>query len=79
MVTASRQIEDGEEGCRLSGASQHCRGAALKSADFGRDHIIGRILQSRIKISGSLKIKELTHILTGIVFESSTLNDRNLA
>ena len=75
MVSAAGEVEDREEGGRLAGGGQHGRGAALKRGDLGRHHIVGGVLQSGIKISLRLEVKELAHILAGVIFEGRALND----
>ena len=61
-------------GC-LSGRCQHCGNAALKFRDLFSDRIVGRILQSCVKISFLFQIKQSAHLITGIIFKRCTLID----
>ena len=79
VVAATRNVEYAEKACRLSGRREHCGGAALHLANLFGNVIVGRILQTGIKISALLQIEQLRHIFAGVVFESSALNDGNLS
>src|SRR5699024_8305158 len=50
--------------------------SAFHITDFCRNCVIGRILKSRIKISAVLQIEQSSHLLTGVIFECSTLINR---
>ena len=67
-----------EIGC-LSAACKHCGSTTLEFRDFGGNIVIRRILQSCIEITACLKIKQLSHILACVIFESCALDDRNLS
>ena len=55
------------------------RAAALKGADLRRHHIAGGIGQPGIKIPRRLQIKQLAHILAGVVFKCGALDYGYLA
>ena len=77
VISAGSNIENAEEIGSLAGRSQHACSSALKSGEFGSDHIVGGILQARVKITRRLQIEQFAHVLTGIVLKSSALNDRD--
>ena len=60
----------------LTRAGQHCGNAALELADLRCHVVICRILQSRIEISGILKVKKLSHLLGSLILKGGTLIDR---
>ena len=79
VVARVGDVEDGiEVGC-LAGRGQHGRGAAFQGADAGRHRVVGGVLQAGIEITGGFQVKELAHILTGIIFEGGGLDNRDLA
>ena len=41
--------------------------------------VAGGVLQTGVEIAAGFQIKELAHILAGVVFEGGALNDGNLA
>ena len=78
MIATFTDIKKRKEISSLARRSQHCCSATLKGSNLCCYIIIGRILQSCIEIAASLKIKQLSHILTSIILKCSRLNDRNL-
>ena len=76
MITASGDIENSKEVCRLTGRSQHAGSAAFQCRDLGRNIVAGGVLKPCIEVTGRLQIKQLSHILAGIVLERSALHDR---
>ena len=78
MIPAGRKIEYREHIGSLARACEHCRGAAFKCGDLGRNEIVGGVLKSGIEITACLKIKEFSHILAGVVLESGALDDGEL-
>ncbi len=79
MAAALTDIEDGKKIRRLARGSQHARASAFHGRDLGCHMVTGRILQTGIEIAGCLQVKQLSHILTGIIFKSCRLDDRDLA
>ena len=79
MVAAVCNIKDSVEICRLSGGGQHRCRAAFQLADFSRHQIAGGILQAGIEIAACFQIKELAHILAGVVFIGCALVDGDLS
>ena len=79
MVAAAGNIEHGKEVGSLAGAGEHCRSAALQGGDLRRNGITGGIAQTGVKIAVVLQVKEPPHGVGGLIAESSTLNDGNLA
>ena len=79
MVAAAGNVEHGEEVGGLAGACEHCRSAALQGGDLCRHGIAGGIAQAGIEIAVILQVKEPSHGVGGLIAESSTLNDGNLA
>ena len=79
MVSAAADIEQRVEVGSLSAAGQHARRAALHLRNFRCHMVIGGILKPGVEISACLQVKKLSHILAGIVFERSALNNGNLA
>ena len=79
VVAAASDVEHGHEGGSLAGAGEHGSGAALQGADLGRHGVAGGVLQTGVEIAAGLQVKELAHILGGIVLERGTLNDGDLA
>ena len=69
MAACFADIKNCEEVCSLTGRSKHSGSAAFECGDFGSNIIICRILKSGIKITGCFKIKQFTHVFTGIIFE----------
>ena len=78
MITAAAEIEQREKIGSLSGTGQHGGRSAFQRADFCRDQIAGRILQTRVKIAFCLEIKEFSHVLAGFIPECRGLDDRDL-
>ena len=77
VISACRDVENTEEvGC-LAGRSEHSRSTALQSRDLSRNHIVGGILETCIKVSGCFQIEQFAHVLAGIIFKSCALDDRN--
>ena len=79
VVSTGSNVEYRIEVCGLTRRGQHSGSTALKLADLRGNEVIRRVLESGIKIAGSLKIKELSHILARRVFEGRALNDGNLS
>ena len=79
MIPAIGNIEHRVEIRRLAGGSQHGGGAAFQRADLRGDRVACRVLKAGIEIARGLQVKELSHILAGVVFESGGLDDRDLA
>ena len=73
MVTTFADVENSIEIGSLSRRSKHGSYTAFKSCDFFSYKIICGVLKSGIEITGSFKIKKLTHLLTCVILESSTL------
>ena len=79
MVAAARDVEHRiEVGC-LAAAGEHGGGAALQLADLGRHMVAGGVLQAAVEIAGCLQVKQLAHILAGVVFKGRALDDGDLA
>ena len=71
-------VEEREEVGRLAGGCQHSRNATLQLCKL-RCHIIaGRVLQTRVKITGRLQVEQPAHLLARIVLKGSGLDNRNL-
>ena len=79
MVSCLTNIENSKEVGRLSRGSKHCCHSTLQCTNLCCHCIIGRILQSGIKIPLCLQIKQFTHFLTGIIFKGCTLINRQLS
>ena len=62
----------------LSGTGEHGGNTALQSTDLGGYMITSGILQTGVEITLCFQVKELAHILRGGIFESGTLNNRDL-
>ncbi len=62
-------------GC-LSRRSKHCRHSPLQLANLFCYRVIGGILQTGIKISAVFQIKQSSHLVTGIIFKSRALINR---
>ena len=75
MVTAGGNIENGVEGGRLAGGEQHGSGASLQGADLGRHGVVGGVLEAGIEIAAGLQIKQLAHLLAGLIAEGGGLDD----
>ena len=78
VVAAAADVKQCIEISGLSAAGQHPSRTALQPGDFRRHIVIGGILEPGIEITACLQVEELSHILTGVVFERSALNDGNL-
>ena len=78
MVAAAGDVEHGEEVGRLAGGGEHSRRTALQRGDLCRHVVAGGILEPGIEIPTGLQIKQLAHILAGVVFEGGALNDGDL-
>ena len=79
VIAAVANVEQCIEiGC-LAAACQHGRRAALQRTDLGRHHIVGGVLQTGVKIAAGLQVKQLGHILAGIIFKGSALHNGDLA
>ena len=79
VIAASGDVEHRHEVGRLSGTGEHGGGAALQRADLGGDGVAGGICQTGVEIALGFQIKELSHILGGVVLECGTLDDGDLA
>ena len=78
MAACLADVEEREEVGRLAGGGQHCRNAALQLRKL-RCHIItGRVLQTRVEITGRLQVEQPAHLLARIVLKGSGLDNRNL-
>ena len=77
MVSCLTDIKHGIKVGSLSGRSKDRCNAPFQIRDLSRNHIIGRILASCIKISIVLQIEKTSHFLCGVIFKCSTLNDRH--
>ena len=77
MIACAADVKYRIKGSRLPGRSQHRCRTTFQRADFRCYLIIGRILQTCIKISALFQIKQTPHRFTGIIFKCCTLNDRN--
>ena len=72
-------VEQCEEvGC-LSAGGEHRRYAAFERRELCRYEVIGRVLQTGVKIAGCLQIEQLAHIVAGGVFPGRALIDRELS
>ena len=78
MVAALTDIEESQKISCLTGRGKHGCRAALHGCDLGCHMVIGGVLESGIEISGSLQIKEFSHVLAGIIFEGRGLDDGDL-
>ena len=79
MISGVGDVEHGVKIRRLAGGSQHCGGAAFQRTDLRGHGVTGRILQAGIEIAGGFQIKQLAHVLAGVVFEGGGLDDGDLA
>ena len=79
MVAAAADIEQRVEIGRLAAAGQHSSRAALQLGNLRRHIVISGVLEPGIKVAAGLQVEELAHLLAGVVFERSALNDGNLA
>ena len=78
VITRCGNIENAEEVGRLTGGGQHSGGTAFQFADLFGYAVTGGIGQTGIEISLGFQIKQLAHILAGVVFERGALIDRDL-
>ena len=69
MAACLADVKQGKKICRLAGRSEHTGSTALQRCDLRRHIVIGGILQPGIEITGRLQIKQLAHVLTGVVLE----------
>ena len=79
MVARLADIKNSIKVGRLSGRSEHGRRPAFHGANFSRHRIVGRILQTGIKVAGRFQVKQRTHFVAGVIFKCCTLIDRQLA
>ena len=78
MAACLADIEQGKKVCRLSAGGQHAGNAAFERGDLGSYHVIGGVLQTGVKISCRLQVKQLAHVVGGIIFPSGALINRKL-
>ena len=79
VVAAAGDVEDGVEvGC-LTGGEEHGGAAALQSGDLGRHGVVGGVLQAGIEVAAGLQVKELAHLLAGLIAEGGGLDDGEVA
>jgi hypothetical protein len=76
MVPAAADVKKSIKIRRLAAAGQHGRRASLQLCNLGRHIVVGG--KTGIKVSVLLQIKQTSHLLTGFIFKSSTLNNRYL-
>ena len=75
MIACLANVEYGIKiGC-LPAGSQHSSYTSFECSNLGSYGIVGRVLQAGVEITTILKIKQTGHLLTGFIFESSTLID----
>ena len=79
VIAALSHIEQGEEVGRLTGGSEHGCGAPFQVGDLGSYIVVGGVLKAGVEVALRFQIKELAHILAGVIFKGRGLNDRNLA
>ena len=53
--------------------------AALQGSDAGGGHIRSRVCKAGIEIPGFLEVEQAAHLLAGIIFIGSALDDRHQA
>ena len=70
------QVGDGIKICSLTGRCQHRCHAPFQLGNLRRNRVIGRVLQTGIKISLCSQIKQSAHLFRGIIFECGALIDR---
>ena len=79
VVAAGGDVEHGIEVGGLPGGGEHGGSAALQLGDLFGDLVAGGVLQAAVEIALSLQVKELAHLLAGVVFKGSGLDDGDLA
>ena len=79
VVSAGGDIEHGVEVGRLAGGGEHGGGAALHLADLSGGVVAGGVLKAAVEIALGLQVKELAHVLAGVILEGGGLDDGHLA
>ena len=79
MVPGRGDVEHGEEGGRLTGGQEHGGGATLQLAQAGGHGVAGGVLQPGVEVPGGLQVKQLSHVLAGLITERGGLDDGNVA
>ncbi len=77
MVSGIGNIEYGKEVGSLTAGCEHAGRTAFKGCYFCRHHVVGGILETGIKISRILQVKQAAHGLTAVVLIGSTLDNRD--
>ncbi len=78
MVPRPGDVEQRHEVCGLSRGCQHGRRSALQGADLRRHGVIGGILEPGIEIAFGFQVKELSHVLAGVIAERRALHNGDL-
>ncbi len=78
VVPRTGDVEQRHEVCGLSRGCQHGRRSALQGADLRRHGVIGGILEPGIEIAFGFQVKELSHVLAGVIAERRALHNGNL-
>ncbi len=78
VVPAGGDVEHGVEVGRLAGGGEHPHGPALQGGDLGRHGVAGGVLQAGVEVALGLQVKELAHVLAGVVLEGGGLDNGDL-
>ena len=73
MITCRAKIEHRIEIGGLSRGGEHACYTTFECCDFCSHCIVGRVLQTGVKIAALFEIEQFGHLITGFVFESGTL------
>jgi hypothetical protein len=76
MISCLANIEESEKTGCLPGRCQDGTDTSFQCGNLRSDGIIGRVLQTSIKIAVLLQIEKASHLLTRIIFKCSTLVNR---
>ena len=79
VVARFADIEAGKEIGSLTAGGQHSSYSTLKRCNLSSNSIVGGVLQTRIEIATLFKVKQLSHLVAGFVFEGCALYNRQLA
>ena len=79
MVPGRGDVEHREEGGSLSRGEEHGGAAPLQLTQPGGHSVAGRVLQPGVEVPGGLEIKQLSHVLAGLITERGGLNDGDVA
>ena len=79
MVASGGDVEHREEGGSLARGQEHGSRASLQLTQAGGHGVTGGVLQPAIEVPGGLQIKQLSHVLAGLITERGGLDDGNVA